>query len=96
MDRFDTVFSGLGDGKVRELREKCICAGCPTYNPCAAEAKELLYCIYGQSFRCVTEDFGCVCPECPLIDEIGLEYLTFCLKGGEASQRYRERLSPQG
>ena len=96
MDRFDTVFSHLDSRKAEELRGKCICGGCPTYNSCAGDAKELLYCILGESFRCITEDFGCVCPACPLVDEIGLEHLTFCLEGSEASQRYRQRLNPTG
>ena len=88
MDQFDTVFSDPDDARVRKFREKCICRDCPTYNFCAGDSGELLYCIIGRSFRCITEDFGCVCPSCPLVDEIGLEYLTFCLLGSEAAQRY--------
>ncbi len=89
MDRFDEVRLTLKDKQISELRDKCICAHeCPTYNTCASDAKELLYCVYGKSFRCLTDDLGCICPACPVIEELGLVNLTFCLLGSEADQRY--------
>ncbi len=88
MDAFDT-FSQQPDAKeIARLRDLCICADCPTYNDCAKEAKELLYCVYGRSFHCVTDDLGCICPGCPVVDEIGLVNLTFCIFGSEADLRY--------
>jgi len=93
MDQFDEALTGIEE-KVKDLKGMCICAGCPTYNSCANNAQELLYCIFGQSFQCVTEDLGCICPSCPLVSEVGLVNLTFCLLGSEASQRYRQRIGP--
>jgi len=87
MDTFDQVFPGI-EKKIPELKRQCICPDCPTYNECARDGKEFLYCIYGRSFSCVTEDLGCICPGCPLIMDLGLLNLTFCLLGSEQSQRY--------
>ena len=87
MDTFEKALPTLGK-KAEELRAKCICPDCPTYNDCSKERNELLFCIYGKSFQCITEDLGCICPGCPLIEELGLVNLTFCLLGSEASQRF--------
>ncbi len=96
-DRFDAAAAARNDpGKIQELRKECICEGCPTYNSCATGAGELLYCLTGKSFRCITEDLGCICPSCPLVDEMGLENLTFCLLGEEAAQRYDRQILPPG
>ena len=96
LDQFDTVFPTLDGKKKAELRGKCICRDCPTYNPCADGAGELLYCVLGESFRCITEDVGCICPSCPLVDELGLLDLTFCIRGSEAAQRYGEKIPRPG
>ncbi len=68
------------------LRRTCICPQCPTYTPCADDAQERLYCVLGRSPRCITEDLGCICPACPVEEELGLVHLTFCLEGTEAEQ----------
>ena len=70
-----------------QLRQECICPDCPTFTPCARDAGERLYCVTGRSPRCITEDLGCICPTCPVADEVGFTYLTFCLLGSEAAQR---------
>ncbi len=91
MDKFDENLSNTA-AKARDLSGKCICPECPTYTSCTGEAKELLYCLNGQSFHCITEDLGCVCPACPLADELGLMNLTFCLLGSESSQRMEQKI----
>jgi hypothetical protein len=73
--------------KIPELKSQCICPDCPSFNECARDEKEILYCIYGRSFTCVTEDLGCICPGCPLITDLGLVNLTFCLHGSKQAQR---------
>jgi len=96
-DKFDATDSPRRDPvKVREYQAVCICDACPTYNACATGAGERLYCLAGKSFHCITEDLGCICPSCPVVDELGLDYLTFCLLGSEADQRYDQRLLPPG
>jgi hypothetical protein len=75
------------EGTDREgLWWQCICPRCPTYTPCAGGARERLYCVVGRSPRCITEDLGCICPTCPVTEELGLKHLTFCLEGAEAEQ----------
>ncbi len=90
MDRFDQLVPTLA-AKAKEMEGKCLCPGCPTYTECAKGAGELMYCLNGQSFHCITEDLGCVCPACPLTEELGLLNLTFCLLGSETSQRMEQK-----
>jgi len=78
--------------EIAEEKEICICPGCPTYNDCAKDAQELLFCIYGGSFHCITEDMGCICPTCPVTADLGLIHDEFCLKGSEAARRWTKWL----
>jgi hypothetical protein len=73
-------------------REICLCPECPSYNRCAREHDELLYCITGKSMLCISEDAGCTCKKCPVTRDLGLMYHDFCLKGGEAAQRYEHEV----
>lgn len=66
----------------------CSCTTCPSYNRCAHDRHESLYCITGKSMLCITEDLGCICKTCRLVPELGLKYHDFCMKGGESAQRY--------
>lgn len=91
MDTFDAAISNLARNS-EHLKGECICKECPTYNACAGDAGELLYCVNGQSFHCIHDDLGCICPSCPVADEIGLVHLTFCILGTESAQRYEEQI----
>jgi hypothetical protein len=95
MEPFDRA-PGTADERRERLRQECICPQCPTYTPCAGEARERLYCVVGESGRCITEDLGCICPTCPVTEEMNLEHLTFCLLGTEAAQRNGERARSPG
>ena len=74
--------------KIAELGKMCICGKCPTYNSCAKEAGEGLYCARGTSFHCITEAKVCLCPGCPVTPPLGLKYQAYCLKGSEKAQRF--------
>ncbi len=65
----------------------CDCPNCPTYNECAQEKGEVLYCILGASPTCITEELGCVCPACPVWEKMDLSHEYFCTKGTEKEQR---------
>ena len=69
-------------------KAECTCPKCPTYTSCAKNAQELLFCMKGKSFMCISEDKGCICPSCPVTSEYGLKNKFFCLKGAEKAQRY--------
>jgi len=77
---------------VNEKRLVCCCPACPSYNRCAREQNELLYCITGKSMLCISEDSGCTCRNCPVMTGLGLRYQSFCLNGGEAAQRYENEV----
>ena len=65
----------------------CACPNCPTYNECAQEKGELLYCILEKSQPCITEELGCICPACPIWEKMDLSNEYFCTKGTEREQR---------
>jgi Protein of unknown function (DUF2769) len=99
MDKFEQSMTNMlkrsPEKRLQETaKEKqiCICPDCPTYNDCAKEAQELLYCVYGSSFHCIYEDNGCICPTCPVTDDLGLLNDDFCIKGSEAARRWTKRL----
>jgi len=66
----------------------CICVECPSYTDCAKNSQEVFFCGIGQSFTCISQDKGCICPTCPVTANLGLKYKDYCLKGSEKSQRY--------
>jgi hypothetical protein len=99
MDKFDQTVKSLMAVSLRErttkietLKSMCPCPGCPTYNACAKNAKEMLFCLIGKSFHCITQDKGCICPSCPLAKDAGITLDRFCLKGSEFEQRYLKML----
>lgn len=94
MSAFDEMVKDL-DAKTREdreaaindLRAECICPDCPTYNKCAGDAGELLYCFLGRSGECIKEELGCNCPDCPVASRAGLVNLYYCINGSEVEMR---------
>jgi len=66
-----------------DLRKKCICPRCPTYNDCARSAKELLYCMDGKS-TCKVVRYGCICGMCPVQKIKGFTGTYFCVSGKAA------------
>ena len=70
-----------------EKKKLCVCCGCPTYNDCAKENNELLYCALGKSSICITKEAGCICATCVVADQMGLVKEFFCTRGSELEQR---------
>jgi len=65
MDTFELMMKNVKEKSSKEMamevekyRGICNCPGCPTHNPCAKNAPELLFCITGKSFVCISEDKG--------------------------------------
>lgn len=99
MDKFEQTMDGIRKktpkeqaDTVADLKSKCPCPTCPTYNTCASKAGEKLFCVLGKSFMCISEDKGCACPQCPIGKEVGLKYQKFCLRGSEMAQRYEHTI----
>ncbi len=95
MDKFETAQAALARmpsaervKKVKELMGMCICPDCPTYNDCARKASESLFCAYGGSFHCITEEKDCLCPTCPVASDLGLTRNFFCTRLSEQTQRW--------
>ena len=72
---------------INKNKSLCICKKCPTYNKCAKEKGELLYCSFGASPTCITEEIACICSGCPLTINMGLINEYFCTRGSEKEQR---------
>ena len=65
----------------------CLCAMCPSYVDCN---EEIAFClaVSGKS-TCITEEQGCLCPGCPVLDEEGFSHVYYCTRGSENDQRIR-------
>ena len=94
MDKFEQIMQQMAEltseermQMVETKKELCICGDCPSYNDCASGNKELLYCALGGSPSCLTEEIGCICPDCPITEQMGLKYEFFCTRGAEKEQR---------
>ena len=61
---------------------QCACPHCPSYNDCAKEKHELLYCAeaIGKSI-CAYQMSGCVCGGCPVHQENKLKSGYYCIHG---------------
>ena len=94
MDKFEEAMDSMKnmneEDRVKMIEAKkgeCICAGCPSYNECAKEEKQLLFCALGKSNGCINEEKGCTCPQCPITPEMGLKNEFYCTKGSEKERR---------
>ena len=90
---------GKGAGSYKQMKMddakkgECICPKCPTYTNCAKDAKEADFLFEREkSFMCITNEKGCICPDCPVTKEYGLKNKFFCMKGAEKAQRYENSL----
>jgi hypothetical protein len=94
MDKFEQAMQQMTKMSQQEItsmieanKKLCICPECPTYTDCARKQKELLYCAVGKSPSCITEEVACICPTCPITEQLGLTHMYFCTKGTEREQR---------
>ncbi|MBN2251372.1 MAG: DUF2769 domain-containing protein [Candidatus Altiarchaeota archaeon] len=80
--------SGDKEGKtLAEKKRLCICSKCPSYNECAKEGMEGLFCATGKSTSCINEEKGCLCGGCPVYSMTGLSSGYYCTRGSEKEQR---------
>lgn len=61
-------------------QKKCFCPNCPTFDTCAKEKNERLYCAAGKT-ACDLKMKGCLCGACPVHAENNLQSGYYCLKG---------------
>jgi hypothetical protein len=87
LDKFEKMTEEERKKAIKENKKLCICPDCPTYNECAKEKRELVYCASGKSQACITKESGCICPACPITEMMGLTKDYFCVRGTESQQR---------
>jgi hypothetical protein len=96
MDKFEQLLDDVGkmseseqNNAIETYKESCICNTCPTWNKCAEDANEKLFCVTGKSVNCISEIKGCMCPTCPLAEslDVGKARNTYCVNGSEMEQR---------
>jgi hypothetical protein len=99
MDKFEQTINEVMEmsesdrnNTIEKYKESCICPNCATYNECATDANEKLFCVTGKSMTCITKIKGCECPVCPLAQslDVGAINNTYCLKGSEMEQRDKQ------
>jgi hypothetical protein len=75
--------SGIMMEKKRGIK-LCICKMCPSFLECN---EEIGFCLAasGKS-ACITEEKGCLCPGCPVLDEEGFQHAYYCTHGSEPDQ----------
>ncbi|MCE5330318.1 DUF2769 domain-containing protein [bacterium] len=64
-----------------QAAKSCICGYCPSYFNCG---EKLAFCLSqsGKS-KCIVSEFGCVCPGCPIQQELGFDKIYYCTRGSE-------------
>ena len=94
MDKFEGIASQMmqisEEERIKMNEEKkpmCTCPTCPSYNVCSTEGNELLFCALGGSKNCITVEKECICPDCPITDQMGLKFNYFCTRDSEKNQR---------
>lgn len=96
MDKFEKLIEELNelsnkerDERIEIIGKDCVCSTCPSYNQCAKDNNEFLFCVRGKSDSCITEKKGCMCPTCPIAAkyEIGVLRNFYCVNGSELDQR---------
>jgi hypothetical protein len=99
MDKFEQLIQKVMEmpesdrnNTIETYKASCICPTCATYNQCAKDANEKLFCVTGKSMDCITEPKGCECPNCPLAQslDVGVIKNTYCLRGSEMEQRDKQ------
>jgi hypothetical protein len=84
--------------KMQFVKENCICKNCPSWTPACDENGEWGgYCASGKT-ECITDEKGCVCPECPVTEKMGLKWGYYCTRGSakEMMAAEMEKEKPEG
>jgi len=75
--------------ETKKMKDKvigmCICKSCPTY---VEGADPVGYCLpsIGRNEK-ITEEDQCICPGCPVFDDMNLTKTFFCTRGSEKEQK---------
>lgn len=99
MDKFDETVQSLKDlgpedrkSKLQVFADKCRCPVCPSYTECAKNDNEGIFCLQGNSFKCIGRINGCNCPTCVVKQDLSMKDMMYCMKGSEFENRYLDNL----
>lgn len=99
MDKFDQIMKSIKtlspEDKMRKMQmfiNKCACPTCPTYTECAKNDQEGIFCLMGNSFRCINQINGCNCPTCPVENDLSMKDNMYCMRGSEFENRYMNKI----
>ena len=68
----------------KKAREACICITCPSYFNCG---EKIAYCMpQAAKSQCIKTEMGCVCPGCPVWQQMGFQSDYYCTQGNEEQQ----------
>ncbi len=67
--------------------DMCQCPDCTTYNECAKNTAERLYCVVMRSPFCIDSRKGCLCQDCPVFEELKFRNTYHCLNGAEITRK---------
>ena len=68
----------------KQAQEACICTECPSYFACG---EKIAYCMpQGGKSRCIKTENGCICPGCPVGQQMGFQHDYYCIQGNEEQQ----------
>jgi hypothetical protein len=59
----------------------CICRVCPTYYACG---EKIAFCMpEARKSQCIKIESGCICPGCPVQEEMNFKHEFYCVRGNE-------------
>ena len=66
---------------IEEAERICICRMCPSYFDCG---EKLAFCLWESGVsKCIKTESGCICPGCPVLQQLGLLHEYYCTRGSE-------------
>lgn len=65
----------------KEAIDLCYCRMCASYVECE---EDVAFCLTeaGHS-KCIEREKGCICPGCPVQDQMELKHAYYCIRGSE-------------
>lgn len=61
----------------------CLCPECPSWVECGEKGGFCFETIEKSS--CISEEYGCLCPTCPVASSLGLENMYYCIRGSKST-----------
>ena len=64
-----------------QAQDACTCRMCPTYYACG---EKIAFCMpEARKSQCIKIESGCICPGCPVQEEMNFKHEFYCVRGNE-------------